>query len=69
MILFNVKQKYGPLPPESAVNLNKLNQEGSWLNLIEIELFMNVFISFPLNGFKKLITINTKYIKIKNLKF
>ena len=31
MILSNVKQKCGPLPPGSAVNLNKLN-------LIEIEL-------------------------------
>ena len=30
---------------------------------------LNVFISFPLNGFQKLITINTKYIKIKNLEF
>ena len=35
MILSNVKQKCGPLPPGSAVNLNKLN-------LIEIELFIKM---------------------------
>ena len=35
MILSNVKQKCGPSPPGSAVNLNKLN-------LIEIELFINM---------------------------
>ena len=35
MILSNVKQKCGPLPLGSAVNLNKLN-------LIEIELFIKM---------------------------
>ena len=35
MILSNVKQKCGPLPSGSAVNLNKLN-------LIEIELFIKM---------------------------
>ena len=35
VILSNVKQKCGPLPPGSAVNLNELN-------LIEIELFMKM---------------------------
>ena len=35
MILSNVKQKCGPSPPGSAVNLNKLN-------LIEIELFIKM---------------------------
>ena len=35
VILSNVKQKCGPLPPGSAVNLNKLN-------LIEIELFIKI---------------------------
>ena len=35
MILSNVKQKCGPLPPGSAVNLNKLN-------LLEIELFIKM---------------------------
>ena len=35
VILSNVKQKCGPLPPGSAVNLNKLN-------LIEIELFIKM---------------------------
>ena len=36
MILSNVKQKWGPLPPGSALNLNKLN-------LIETELFIKCF--------------------------
>ena len=35
VILSNVKQKCGPLPPGSVVNLNKLN-------LIEIELFIKM---------------------------
>ena len=35
VILSNVKEKCGPLPPGSAVNLNKLN-------LIEIELFVKM---------------------------
>ena len=35
VILSNVKQEWGPLPPGSAVNLNKLN-------LIEIELFIKM---------------------------
>ena len=35
MILSNVKQKCGPLPPGSAVTLNKLN-------LIEIEFFIKM---------------------------
>ena len=35
VILSNVKQKWGPLPPGSAVNLNKLNS-------IEIELFIKM---------------------------
>ena len=35
VILSNVKQKCGPFPPRSAVNLNKLN-------LIEIQLFIKM---------------------------
>ena len=37
MILSNVKQKCGPLPRGSAVNLNKLD-------LIEIELFIKILV-------------------------